>query len=90
MTIARIAIAGSDVAIARVGLGCSRIFGGRELRSSARLVEAALQAGITQSARVAQIFSCMLKGAQSDRVPRWASICYVPFAALVGTQVESN
>ena len=31
MTIARIAIAGSDVAIARVGLGCSRIFGGREL-----------------------------------------------------------
>jgi len=47
MTIARIAIAGSDVAIARVGLGCSRIFGGRELRSSARLVEAALQAGIT-------------------------------------------
>jgi aryl-alcohol dehydrogenase-like predicted oxidoreductase len=47
MTIARIAIAGSDVAIARVGLGCSRIFGRRELRSSARLVEAALQAGVT-------------------------------------------
>src|SRR5262245_41098050 len=47
MSIERITVAGTDVTIARLGLGCARIFGGDELRSSARLVEAALRAGIT-------------------------------------------
>jgi aryl-alcohol dehydrogenase-like predicted oxidoreductase len=41
-----LAIAGSEVSISRIGFGCARIFGGRELKASARLIEAALAAGI--------------------------------------------
>lgn len=44
--IERIRVAGSAVAITRVGFGCARIYGGSELRRSARLIEAALAAGI--------------------------------------------
>jgi D-threo-aldose 1-dehydrogenase len=39
-------VPGSDVSIGRVGFGCARINGDSEFRSSARLVEAALRAGI--------------------------------------------
>lgn len=46
MTIPSLDIAGSGVVISRLGFGCGRIFGGSELRASARLIEAALGAGI--------------------------------------------
>lgn len=42
----RVAIADSDVKVTRVGLGCHRLYGGAELKTSMRLVEAALDAGI--------------------------------------------
>lgn len=44
--IERIRVVGSTVSITRVGFGCARIYGGSELRESARLIEAALSAGI--------------------------------------------
>ena len=44
--IARLAIPGSDLAITRLGFGCARILGASEARASARLIEAALDAGI--------------------------------------------
>jgi D-threo-aldose 1-dehydrogenase len=43
----RLMIPGTPVAISRIGLGCARLFGGRELKTSARLIDAALRAGIT-------------------------------------------
>ena len=46
MTVPSLIIPRSEVAISRLGFGCGRIFGGRELKSSARLIEAALTAGI--------------------------------------------
>ena len=46
MTVPSLIIPRSEVAISRLGFGCARIFGGRELKSSARLIEAALTAGI--------------------------------------------
>jgi aryl-alcohol dehydrogenase-like predicted oxidoreductase len=39
-------IAGSKVAITRVGFGCARVYGYSELKTSARVIEAALAAGI--------------------------------------------
>jgi len=39
-------IAGSKVAITRVGFGCARVYGYSEFKSSARVIEAALAAGI--------------------------------------------
>jgi aryl-alcohol dehydrogenase-like predicted oxidoreductase len=42
----RIAIADSGVRLTKVGLGCARLTGGSEFKSSIRLVEAALVAGI--------------------------------------------
>ena len=44
--ISRLHIAGSGVAITRIGFGCGRIFGGSELKTSARLIETALSTGI--------------------------------------------
>ena len=41
-----IPVAGTDVRICRVGFGCSRLFGRSEFKASARLIEAALEAGI--------------------------------------------
>jgi aryl-alcohol dehydrogenase-like predicted oxidoreductase len=41
-----LAVAGSDVSISRCGFGCGRIFGGRESKASAQLIEAALVAGM--------------------------------------------
>jgi D-threo-aldose 1-dehydrogenase len=41
-----ITIPGTGVRICRLGFGCSRLFGEREFKASARLVEAALEAGI--------------------------------------------
>jgi D-threo-aldose 1-dehydrogenase len=43
----KLLIPDSSVRVARLGLGCARIFGGRETRASARLIEAALKQGIT-------------------------------------------
>jgi aryl-alcohol dehydrogenase-like predicted oxidoreductase len=43
----RLAIPGSALSISRLGFGCARLFAGAELGSSARLIEAALRAGIT-------------------------------------------
>jgi aryl-alcohol dehydrogenase-like predicted oxidoreductase len=42
----RLSIPGSRISITRLGLGCGRLLGGREMNSSATLIEAALQAGI--------------------------------------------
>jgi aryl-alcohol dehydrogenase-like predicted oxidoreductase len=42
----RLKITGSEVAISRIGFGCARIYGGHETKTSARLIEAALTAGI--------------------------------------------
>jgi aryl-alcohol dehydrogenase-like predicted oxidoreductase len=39
-------IAGSKVAITRIGFGCARVYGYSELKTSARVIEAALAAGI--------------------------------------------
>jgi D-threo-aldose 1-dehydrogenase len=39
-------ISGSTVTISRIGFGCARIYAGSEFRRSARLIEAALAAGI--------------------------------------------
>jgi aryl-alcohol dehydrogenase-like predicted oxidoreductase len=39
-------IPGSQISITRLGLGCARLFGGREITASAKLIEAALRAGI--------------------------------------------
>jgi aryl-alcohol dehydrogenase-like predicted oxidoreductase len=41
-----IPIAGTDVRVSRVAFGCARIFGGSEIKDSAKLIEAALKAGI--------------------------------------------
>lgn len=46
MAIPRLVVSGTDVQITRLGFGCGRIFGAEELKSSARLIEAALGAGI--------------------------------------------
>ncbi|MGB6307580.1 MAG: aldo/keto reductase [Steroidobacteraceae bacterium] len=43
----KVAIPNSSVRLSRLGFGCARIFGGREARASARLIEAALRQGIT-------------------------------------------
>jgi len=43
----KVAIPNSSVRLSRLGFGCARIFGGRETRASARLIEAALKQGIT-------------------------------------------
>lgn len=40
------AIPGTKVEVSRIGFGCARLFGGSESRSSARLVETALECGI--------------------------------------------
>lgn len=42
----RLRIAGTALEIGRLGFGCARLFGGAELRHSARLIEAALAEGI--------------------------------------------
>lgn len=42
-----IAVRGTGLAIARLGFGCARVFGGGETRSSTRLLEAALAAGLS-------------------------------------------
>jgi predicted aldo/keto reductase-like oxidoreductase len=44
--IASIPVVGSATSISRVGFGCGRIFGASEYKASARLIEAALRAGI--------------------------------------------
>ena len=44
--IEQVAVAGSEVTISRIGFGCQRIYAGSEARRSARLIEAALSAGI--------------------------------------------
>jgi aryl-alcohol dehydrogenase-like predicted oxidoreductase len=43
---ATVGVPGSELRISRLGLGCARVFGGSELRQSARLLHAALDAGI--------------------------------------------
>lgn len=43
----KLLIPNSSVAISRLGFGCARIFGGRELRQGAALIEAAISCGIT-------------------------------------------
>jgi aryl-alcohol dehydrogenase-like predicted oxidoreductase len=43
----RLPIPRSSASIARLGFGCARIFGGSEIRSSRKLIEAALDYGIT-------------------------------------------
>jgi D-threo-aldose 1-dehydrogenase len=43
---AHLNISGSMVTISRIGFGCARIYAGTEFRRSARLIEAALTAGI--------------------------------------------
>ncbi len=40
-------VPGTELSISRLGLGAARLFAGRELRSSAKIVEAALLAGVT-------------------------------------------
>jgi aryl-alcohol dehydrogenase-like predicted oxidoreductase len=42
----RIKVAGSQVAITRIGFGCARVYGSSELKVSARVIEAALATGI--------------------------------------------
>jgi hypothetical protein len=42
----KLLIPNSSVAISRLGFGCARIFGGRELRQAAALIEAAISCGI--------------------------------------------
>lgn len=42
----RLKIRGTEVAISRIGFGCARVYGGHETKASARLIEAALTAGI--------------------------------------------
>lgn len=46
MTLPTLVVGGTNIATTRVGFGCARIYGAAELRSSARLLEAALDAGI--------------------------------------------
>jgi D-threo-aldose 1-dehydrogenase len=41
-----IKIAAAQVTITRIGFGCARLYGGSELKASARVIEAALAAGI--------------------------------------------
>jgi D-threo-aldose 1-dehydrogenase len=43
----KLPIPDSSVAISRLGFGCARIFGGRELRQAAALIEAAISCGVT-------------------------------------------
>lgn len=43
----RIHIVDSSVSISRLGFGCARIFGGNELRASARLLDSAMRCGIS-------------------------------------------
>lgn len=43
----RIAVPGTDITISRLGFGAARLYSGRELKSSTRLIEAALEAGIS-------------------------------------------
>ena len=42
----RLKIRGTEVAISQIGFGCARVYGGHETKASARLIEAALTAGI--------------------------------------------
>jgi len=42
----RVKVPKSSVTISRLGFGCARLVGGRELRSSARLIETAINCGI--------------------------------------------
>jgi aryl-alcohol dehydrogenase-like predicted oxidoreductase len=44
--IEHVKVAGSTVTISKIGFGCRRIYAGSEIRMSARLIEAALSAGI--------------------------------------------
>ena len=44
--IPKIGVSGSNVKLCRIGFGCARLFGGSEARSSARMIEIALEAGI--------------------------------------------
>ncbi len=46
MPVPTLKISGTETSISRLGFGCARLFAGHELRASARLVEAALEAGI--------------------------------------------
>lgn len=46
MSIPTIPLAGTEKSISRLGFGCARIFGGSELRTARRLIEAALSSGI--------------------------------------------
>jgi Aldo/keto reductase family len=46
MSMDRLTIPNSSVAISRLGFGCARIFGGRELRNAATLIEAAIRCGV--------------------------------------------
>jgi predicted oxidoreductase len=41
-----IKIADAEVTITRIGFGCARLYGGSELKASARVIEAALAAGV--------------------------------------------
>jgi D-threo-aldose 1-dehydrogenase len=43
----KIQIQDSSVSLSRLGFGCARIFGGTELRASARLLDSAMSCGIT-------------------------------------------
>jgi aryl-alcohol dehydrogenase-like predicted oxidoreductase len=45
--IGSLGVVGSDVTISRLGFGCARIYGGSESGNSARLLEAALSAGVS-------------------------------------------
>jgi aryl-alcohol dehydrogenase-like predicted oxidoreductase len=46
MSMERLPIPNSSVAISRLGFGCARIFGGREHRHAATLLEAAIRCGV--------------------------------------------
>jgi aryl-alcohol dehydrogenase-like predicted oxidoreductase len=46
VTIERVEIAGSRVTISKIGFGCARVYAGSEVKTSARLIEAALSSGI--------------------------------------------
>ena len=68
--IERVKVAGSTVIISKIGFGCGRIYAGSEIRSSARLIEAALTAGIRHF-DTAPMYGLGLVRKQTNRALVW-------------------
>jgi hypothetical protein len=47
LEVEKVAIPDSQVSISRLGFGCARVFGGKELRASAKLIDAAMRLGVS-------------------------------------------